>query len=152
MTDLMLRNNPTLNTLPMFKHLDRWLGSPLFTSPFSVADSLLGTSVGPAVNIYETKDEYVVEAELPGWKRDDIDISFENNVLTISGNRQVPDDDGRQYLRFEGLAGQFTRSFTLSGVVDTSHVDAAMADGVLTIHLPKREEAKPRRIEIKTVQ
>jgi HSP20 family protein len=145
MTDLMLRNNP-LNNLPVFGQFDR-----LLSNPFAFSDGLLSTQTGPAVNVYETQDEYVLEAELPGWKREEVDINFENNVLTLSGQRNLQGDD-RNWLRVEGLTGSFSRSFTISSAVDAARVEAEMKDGVLSIHLPKREEAKPRQIEIKTVQ
>ena len=103
--------------------------------------------------IYETQDEYVLEAELPGWKREEVDINFENNVLTLNGSRRLANgDDGRNWLRVEGLTGGFSRSFTISNAVDASGVKAVMKDGVLSIHLPKREEAKPRQIQINSVQ
>jgi HSP20 family protein len=145
MTDLMLRQNNPL-TLPVFGQFDH-----LFSNPFSFSDGLLSTQTGPAVNIYETQDEYVLEAELPGWSREQVDINFENNVLTLSGHRDL-NGDGRNWLRVEGLTGSFSRSFTVSSQIDASRVEAEMKDGVLTVHLPKREEAKPRQIEIKTVQ
>jgi len=146
MTDLMLRNNNSLS-LPIFQQFER-----LFSNPFSMTDGLLSTQTGPAVNIYETPEEYVLQAELPGWSREQIDINFENNVLTISGNRSLPNGDGRNWLRVEGLNGSFSRSFTIASSVDASRFEATMQDGILTLHLPKREEAKPRRIEIKTIQ
>lgn len=152
MTDLMLRNSNPVNSLPVFKTFDRFFDSPLFSSPFSLTDSLLSTHVGPMVNIYETNDEYVLQAELPGWKRTEVDISFQNNVLTISGNRQLPQEEGRTWLRVEGLNGQFSRSITIGSGVDASAVTAEMKDGTLSVHMPKREEAKPRRIDIQTVQ
>lgn len=146
MTDLMLRGNNNPLTLPVFGQFDR-----LFSNPFSFSDGLLSTQTGPAVNIYESQDEYVLEAELPGWSRDQVDINFENNVLTLSGHRDLQGDN-RNWLRVEGLTGSFSRSFTISSSVDASRVEAEMKDGVLSIHLPKREEAKPRQIEIKSVQ
>ena len=147
MTDLMLRSNNLLNSLPVFGQFNN-----LFSSPFNLSDGLLSTTTVPAVNIYETQDEYVLEAELPGWKREDIDINFENNVLTLSGNRELPGGEDRKYLRVEGLTGSFSRSFTVSSTIDGANVSAEMEDGILTVHLPKREEAKPRQIEIKAVQ
>jgi HSP20 family protein len=146
MTDLMLRNNNPLSSLPVFQQFDRW-----FSNPFLTTDGLLNTQTGPAVNIYETQDEYVLEAELPGWSREQVDINFENNVLTLSGHRDLQGDN-RTWLRVEGLTGSFSRSFTVSSAIDASRVEAEMKDGILTIRLPKREEAKPRQIEIKTVQ
>ena len=147
MTNLVLPNH--FNLLPVFQRpLSR-----LFQDPFIGFDGGLTSSVsGPAVTVYETADEYVFQAELPGWSREQISINYENQTLTLSGERPVPEQEGREYHRVEGLYGRFTRSFTLPGVVDFSRVVAELKDGVLAIHLPKREEAKPRQIEVKTVQ
>ena len=124
----------------------------LFQNPFSWDTSLSDATNVPSVNVYETKDEYVFEAELPGWTRDEVSIDFENQTLTLSGQHELMADDGRQYHRVEGFYGQFTRSFTVPGTVNFDAVRAELKDGVLTIHLPKREEAKPRQIEVKSVQ
>jgi HSP20 family protein len=146
MTNLMRRESVPF--VPFFTgQLDR-----LF-NPFSVFDNgLTNTAQGPAVNVYETQDEYVFQAELPGWTREQVSLNFENQTLTLSGNRQLQNGDGRQYHRVEGFYGQFSRSFTVPGVVDFNRVEARMKDGLLTVHLPKREEAKPRQIEVRTVQ
>ena len=147
MTNLMLRD-PVTNLLPIFSGQM----NQLFQSPFALDEGLSSALNSPAVSVYETEDEYVFQAELPGWTRDQVSINFENQTLTISGQRDLTQEDGRQYHRVEGFYGQFTRSFTVPGVVDTGKVEAELKDGVLTIHLPKREEAKPRQIEVKTVQ
>ena len=146
MTNLMLRD--PINLLPIFS---KQMNS-LFQNPFTYDNGLTSTVNGPAVTVYETKDEYVFWAELPGWTRDQISINFENQTLTLSGQRDLPQEEGRQYHRVEGFYGQFTRSFTVPGIVDFGRVEAELKNGVLTIHLPKREEAKPRTIEVKTVQ
>ena len=146
MTNLMLRD--PVNLLPIFsKQMNQ-----LFQSPLSFDTGLSSSVNGPAVTVYETKDEYVFQAELPGWTRDQVSINFENQTLTLSGQRDLWQEDGRQYHRVEGFYGQFTRSFTVPGIVDFGRVEAELKNGVLTIHLPKREEAKPRSIEVKTVQ
>ena len=125
----------------------------LFTNPLSVFDNgLTSTAQGPACTVYETQEEYVFQAELPGWTREQVSINFENQTLTLSGNRELRQEEGRQYHRVEGFYGQFSRSFTVPGVVDPNRVSAEMKGGLLTVHLPKREEAKPRQIEVKTVQ
>ncbi len=122
-------------------------------NPFSIFDNgLTNTTSGPAVTVYETQDEYVFQAELPGWTREQVSINFENQTLTLSGGRELQNGDGRQYHRVEGFYGQFSRSFTVPGTVDAGRVAAELKDGLLTVHLPKREEAKPRQIEVKTVQ
>jgi HSP20 family protein len=124
----------------------------LFQDFFGSDEGLLSSTAGPAVNIYETAEEFVVEAALPGWTRDQVSISFENQTLTLSGQRELPDSNERQYHRLETFYGRFTRSFTLPGVIDPDSVTASLHDGLLTVHLPKRAEARPRQIEVKTVQ
>ena len=147
MTNLMRRE--AVPFVPFFNgQLDR-----LLTDPFSIFDNGLTNTVhGPAVTVYETKDEYVFQAELPGWSREQVSIDFENQTLTLSGQRELQNGDGRQYHRVEGFYGRFSRSFAVPGVVDFSRVEAELRDGLLTVHLPKREEARPRQIEVKTVQ
>lgn len=124
----------------------------LFQNPFSWDTSLTDATNAPSVNVYETTNEYVFEAELPGWTREEVSIDFENQTLTLSGQHQLMANDGRQYHRVEGFYGQFTRSFTVPGTVNFDAIRAELKDGILTIHLPKREEAKPRQIEVKSVQ
>lgn len=146
MTNLMLRD--PINLLPIFsKQMNQ-----LFQNPFTLDNGLTSTLQGPAVTVYETQDEYVFLAELPGWTRDQVSINFENQTLMLSGQRDLLVEDGRQYHRVEGFYGQFTRSFSVPGQVDFNRVEAELKDGVLTVHLPKREEAKPRTIEVKAVQ
>lgn len=105
----------------------------------------------PPVDIYETADkDVVVKVELPEMKREDIKVTFENDVLTIEGERQfVSNVDREQYHRVERGYGSFRRSFTLPNSVDTARVQASYQDGVLTVTLPRREEARPKQIQIK---
>lgn len=104
----------------------------------------------PVVDIYETgKHEIVLRAELPGLKREDIDIRVENNTLTLRGERKRDAEVKQEsYHRVERSYGSFSRSFSLPTTVDTEKVSAAFTDGVLTITLPMREEAKPRQIQV----
>ena len=108
------------------------------------------TTWAPAVDIFETSDQAVViKAEIPEMKREDIKVSFENNVLTIEGERKRNETVAReQYHRLERTHGAFHRSFTLPTSVDSASAQASYADGVLTITLPRREESKPRQIAI----
>ena len=104
----------------------------------------------PAVDIYEDANQnFVIKTELPGFKRDAIKVTFENNVLSIEGSREreteVPPD---QYHRMERQYGAFRRTFTLPTTVDSTNAQAAYQDGVLTITLPRREETKPRQIQV----
>ena len=103
----------------------------------------------PRVDIFEDKDHLVLEAELPGMNRDDFDLSFENNVLTLSGERKFEKktDEGN-YHRVERSYGSFTRSFTLPQTVTADGAKAEFNNGVLHVTLPKREETKARKIEI----
>jgi HSP20 family protein len=103
----------------------------------------------PAVDIYEKGTDVVLKAELPGIEPKDVDIRIENNVLTLRGERRTDNEVKREsYHRVERSYGAFTRSFTLPSTVDTTNVKADYKDGVLKITLPKREEAKPKQIQI----
>ena len=110
----------------------------------------LGRAWMPAVDIFETKDrEYVLKAELPDMKREDIAVTFENNVLTLTGERKAEfDENDGTFHRSERAYGRFSRSFTLPATVDAHRINAAYKDGVLTIRVPQREEAKPRQIAV----
>jgi HSP20 family protein len=103
----------------------------------------------PSVDIYENKEHIVLEAELPGMKREDFDLSIENNVITLRGERRFEkEDENDNYHRVERSYGSFTRSFTLPQTVKAEDVVAEYRNGVLRISMPKREEVKARRIEI----
>jgi HSP20 family protein len=104
----------------------------------------------PSCDIYETENQIVVKAELPGVKKNEVKVSIENNTLTISGERKLEEETKREnYHRIERTYGQFMRVFTLPPTVDTGKVNATFEDGVLRVTLPKREEAKPKAIDIK---
>lgn len=104
----------------------------------------------PAVDIAETTEKtIVVKAELPEMRREDIKVSFENNVLTIEGQRTLKrEESGETYHRVERGYGSFRRSFTMPATVDAGAVAADYKDGVLTITLPRREESRPRQIQV----
>ena len=104
----------------------------------------------PAVDIYETEGrEVVIKAELPEMKREDISVTFENGVLTLKGERKFEQETKKEnYHRVERRHGTFSRSFTLPNTVDPSRINAAYKDGILTIRLPQREEAKPKQIDV----
>jgi HSP20 family protein len=103
----------------------------------------------PSVDIYENKDQIVLEAELPGMTREEFDLSIENNVITLRGERRFEKkDETDNYHRVERSYGSFTRSFTLPQTVSGEGATAEYRNGVLRVTLPKREETKARRIEI----
>jgi HSP20 family protein len=104
----------------------------------------------PAVDIYETEThDLVIKAELPDMTREDIEVTVENNTLTLRGERKLPADVKEdQFRRVERRYGAFSRSFTLPTTVDASKVSAEYKHGVLTVRLPYRDEAKPRTINV----
>src|SRR2546426_2966885 len=107
------------------------------------------TTWAPAVDIYETEHELVVKADLPDVNEKDLDIRVENNVLTIRGERKFENSVSEDnYLRIERACGAFSRSFSLPNTVDPDAIKAEYRDGVLTVHVPKREEAKPKQIKV----
>src|SRR5687768_2467899 len=110
----------------------------------------LSRSWAPPVDIYETdQHEVVLKAELPEMKREDINVTFENNVLTLKGERKVTDEvSNDRFQRLERFYGSFSRSFTLPSTVDASRISATYKDGVLTVRLPQREESKPKQIAV----
>ena len=107
------------------------------------------TPWAPSVDIYETENELVVKADLPDVNPQDLDIRVENNILTIRGERKfetkVNEDN---YLRIERAYGSFSRSFSLANSVKSEAIKADYQNGVLTLSLPKREEAKPKQIKV----
>jgi HSP20 family protein len=124
----------------------------VFSSSFNRSgdNEMMRGAWSPSVDIYENKDQIVLEAELPGMRPENVDISIENNVLTIHGERKFEKKDEQDnFHRVERSYGSFTRSFTLPPTVTSDNVDASFDNGVLKLTLAKREEAKPRRIEIK---
>jgi HSP20 family protein len=104
----------------------------------------------PPVDIYETDNhEVVIKAELPDMKKEDIRVTFENGVLTLAGERKQEETAAReQFQRVERRYGSFTRSFTLPDSADAAQIAASYKDGVLTVRVPKREDAKPKQIAV----
>jgi len=104
----------------------------------------------PPVDVYETEQhEIVIKAELPDMKREDIGVTFENDVLTLKGERKVEQEISRdRFQRLERFQGTFSRSFTLPATVDAGRISATYKNGVLTVRLPQREEAKPKQITV----
>ena len=115
-----------------------------------------GTMTGPwapVVDVRETKDAIEVVAELPGLRREDVEVNIENNILSIAGEKKQEYTEGSpeaEYHLVERRCGRFERSFTLPRTVDANQIAARFENGLLTIMLPKAEAAKPRRVEIHT--
>jgi HSP20 family protein len=134
---------PTLGRLTDLRdEIDR-----LFEAPLQRTSEFLGWT--PAFDAYEEKDNFVVKAELPGMKKEDISVSLHDGNLIVSGERKTETKgDGAEVYRAERFFGKFQRSVALPATVATSQVKAEYKDGVLTVTLPKSEEAKPRQIEV----
>jgi len=104
----------------------------------------------PTVDISESEGEYLIKAELPEVKKEDVKVTVENGVLTLQGERrQEKEEKGKKFHRVERSYGSFIRSFTLPESVDESMVKAEYKDGVLNLHLPKSERVKPKAIDVK---
>jgi HSP20 family protein len=141
-------------------NLNRWEpftgGSGLESQVNRMFNELLGrsqesnlTSWAPAVDIFENEHELIVKADLPDAKPEELDIRVENNILTIRGERKFEKKvDEKNYLRVERSYGSFARSFSLSNTVNSEAIKADYKDGVLTLTVPKREEAKPKQIKV----
>ncbi|MFP4509710.1 MAG: Hsp20/alpha crystallin family protein [Spirochaetaceae bacterium] len=113
------------------------------------APGIFDRNVAPAVDVRETNDEYIVDVDLPGVSRDQIDISVADNVLTIKGEKTVQEKDNERHVyRCEIWSGSFQRTLSLPKAIDADAVQARMNEGVLTITLPKREEVKARSISV----
>jgi len=113
-------------------------------------ESLAIAEWAPAVDITEDAQEYVVKAELPEVKREDVKVTVENGILSITGERRFEKEEkSRKYHRIERAYGSFVRSFSLPDDADTGKVQAAINDGILTVHVGKSEAARPKEIEIK---
>jgi HSP20 family protein len=136
---------------PFWKEFNALSGrlNRLFDLPREESSDSLG-AWSPAVDIYDKGNEVVIHAELPGMKKDEIDVRVENNVLTVRGQKERKDEvkeDG--YFRTERVYGSFSRSFSLPSTVDATKISAEYKDGVLTLSVPKAEEAKARQIDVK---
>jgi len=123
---------------------DRFLDTPDATRSGQFLSGWL-----PAVDLYEDKDNFVVKAELPGMKKEEIDISLHDGFLTLSGERkQEQKHESSEVYRSERFLGRFQRSINLPSKVNADKITATYQDGVLTVVLPKAEEVKPKQIQV----
>ena len=141
-----LASHSSFGDLSRFFPEDFFRPATLWARPFD--EELRGAWV-PAVDVEETDNSYLFSAELAGLGKDDVEITFEDNVLTLSGERKIEkDEENDNYHRIERSYGTFTRSFNLPSHVDSTKVEAKFDNGILTIEVPKSEQAKPQKIEI----
>jgi HSP20 family protein len=144
----LIRRDVTNDLRNLQEDFNRLFGSG-FPRLFNAEEGLLRGSWNPTVDIYENEDGIVLEADLPGLKPGDFELSVENNTLTLRGERRFEKkSEGENYHRIERSYGSFTRSFTLPATVNLDQVAAEFKDGVLQVRLPKREEVKPRQIQV----
>lgn len=130
------------------EEIDRLFGSPLF--PLTSTQPFFG-GWSPAIDLFEDKDTLTFRAELPGMKKGEIEISLHEGALTVSGERKLDDATlaEAEAHRSERFSGRFQRSITLPIAVDADKVKATYRDGILTVILPKAEEARPKQIQVK---
>ena len=102
----------------------------------------------PALDIYQNNDSVIARVELPGMRKEDIEISLQDGMLTISGERKAGSHEGEKAERTERYVGKFRRSVSLPTMVDANKVTANYRDGILMVTLPKAEEAKPKQIQV----
>ena len=145
-------NYPIYNLKSTLEELERMRNETARLFDQSRGRTFQETAAGvfPLVNVTEDKDNYFVRAELPGLKAEELNIAVAGNNLTISGERKIPSEgDTVNYHRREREAGIFNRIIALPRDVEVDNVEAGLVDGVLTVTIPKAEEAKPKQITVK---
>jgi len=145
----LIRRDPFREMLTLRSAMDRLFDNAFFTSPFESE----GFTAELPLDVAETDSEFVVKASLPGFNPDDIDISLDNKTLTIKGEYKAEEEkDELHYHLHERHYGSFARSITLPIEVKFDAIEAKYEAGVLTLKLPKTEEVKPKRINIKSAE
>lgn len=145
----MRRFDPFRELEEMSDRFNRLLGRGSMTR-INGEEALTSIDWVPEVDIIENDKEYLIKAELPEIKREDVKVSVEKGVLTIQGERkQEKEEKGKKFHRIERSYGSFERSFTLPDDADTNKVSAEFKDGILSVHLAKSEKAMPKPIEVK---
>lgn len=140
----LMRHTPTFSSLR--REIDRLFDDMVRTGDGDGTQSALWA---PRTDISETEDHYTLRMDMPGLSKKDLNIELQGDTLTVSGERKSEHEENKEnFHRVERSYGRFFRSFTLPQASDTEQVKATMKEGVLTIEVPKREESKPRRIEI----
>jgi HSP20 family protein len=142
----LVRWDPFREVTELSRHLNRLFGS--IEAPEQAqrqpSDWL------PAVDIKESPEEYAIKFEVPGMKKEEIQVGVENGILTVRGERkQEKEERGLRFHRVERSYGMFARSFQLPGLVDTTKVAAEYKDGLLNVRIPKSEPSKPKPVEVK---
>ncbi len=140
--------NPSRDLDELQHRINSAIGLPTFRKDGE--RGLVATEWAPAVDITEDDREYLIKAELPELKKEDVKVTVENGILSITGERKFEKEEkGKKYHRIERSYGTFTRSFGLPEDADTEKVEAKFSDGVLHVQVAKSEAAKPKHIEVK---
>ncbi|MBI3356389.1 MAG: Hsp20/alpha crystallin family protein [Nitrospirae bacterium] len=146
----MMRWNPFKEMEEMEKRLSSFFGRVPVGTNGDKNEAITVAEWSPLVDISEDDKEYLIKAEIPEMKKEDIKLNIHDDVLTITGERKYEKEEkNKKYHRVERAYGSFMRSFTLPEDADGSKVGAEYKDGVLKVHLPKSEKAKPKAIEVK---
>lgn len=135
---------------PFFRGLERFFNDEILPARWVSGNEGLGESRWiPAIDVRETEDSFEFTAELPGLTKDQVEITIEDKVLTLSGERKFEEnEESNGYHRIERAYGSFSRSFTLPNEVDQDKVKAVFENGLLSVSIPKAEQVKPRKIQI----
>jgi len=143
---MVTRYNPVRDLMTLSDRLNRMFDDMMGLDK----DTELTGTWSPEVDIYETENAIEIKADLPGMTEKDIDVTVENNTLTIKGERKFEWEDKKENChRIERRYGAFYRSFHLPNTVDTGKIGAEFKNGILSLTLPKREETKPKKIAVK---
>jgi HSP20 family protein len=141
---------PVPRMLGSFQHDMNRLFDGLFRGDVLDNGSFFTNTWSPAVDLSETKDAYQIQAELPGLKKEDVKVTIEENLVTIRGEKKSESEKKEaNYHRVERSYGSFERTFSLPGAIKNKSIDAHFEEGVLTVTLPKTEEAKQKMIDVK---
>ncbi len=137
---------------PMFREMEETLDrlNRFFARPNGNKENLIVTDWTPTCDIQETDGEYLIKAELPEVKKEDVKVTVENGVLTLQGERKLEKEEkGKKFHRIERAYGTFLRTFTVPADADEAKVLAEFKDGMLQVHIPKTEKPRPKAIEVK---
>ena len=140
---------PNRNAFGLQNEMNRLFDHFLGNLPYDERESASSSAWQPRVDIKENDDEFVLFAELPGLKKEDIHVVYKDGVVSIEGERkQVKEDKKENFHRVERFYGKFCRNFELPTLVKQEKINAKYADGILELHLPKADEVKPKEIEV----
>lgn len=143
---MLVKWNPARSLLNLNDDIDRMFEEFMNTRLLEPTQ----VEISPRVNVEENDNEWIVSAELPGVTKDDVEVNFRDNMLTITGEKKFEKEDKKKnFHRVERSYGRFSRSFAINSSIQVDKIDAKFKDGVLTVVLPKAEEEKPKLIDIK---